>query len=297
MDQLLTVCRAIRKRDEHIRDLRKAEEASQKLSWYRFVRRSLFNREMTSLHTQIEACEKKISPDDVLSVANMAGSRLWHEAAGTVIPDKNPYGRAGEQHFEEILGLALEKRDDLDLWIGGRTFRLATLSDVFGTLSKSFIDSNVRAIIAERAEIAASTDFLHKRFTDSEDNQVVLVQHVASGLRARFVITEPGFGSVYSKPYAIQSIDPDNPGESLDWQNYVGLGIGMKLYQEGHRLMPDVRWMSSAYSAYSQQLRKKLHASDPYIWNGSCPWCDEKFRTLSISCWQDTDQEFFIDHP
>ncbi|WP_104062062.1 hypothetical protein [Arthrobacter sp. 4R501] len=45
------------------------------------------------------------------------------------------------------------------------------------------IESNVRAIIAERAAIAASTNFLHKRFTDSEGNGAMFVQHVASGLR------------------------------------------------------------------------------------------------------------------
>ncbi|WP_104062061.1 hypothetical protein [Arthrobacter sp. 4R501] len=110
------------------------------------------------------------------------------------------------------------------------------------------------------------------------------------------MITEQGFGSVYSKPYNIQSIDPDKPDTSGDWEMYVGLGIGMNLYQEGHRLMPGVRWMSSAYSAYSQQLRKKLHAANPYIWNASCTWCDAKLRTQSIYSWQDADQQFFTDH-
>jgi hypothetical protein len=287
----------MRKRDEHVENLRKAEAASRSLPWYSFIRRNRLNRKVTSLHDRIETCEKKISPDGVLDVAFLAGAKLWDEAARTVIPNKNPYGHAGNQHFEEILGLALEKREDLVLWIGGHSFGLTTLSDVLTTLSESFIESNVRAIIAERAAIAASTDFLNKRFTDSEEKQVMLVQHVASGLRARFVITKPGFGSVYSKPYAIRSIDPEKPGESFDWQKYVGLGIGMNLYQEGHRLMPDVRWMSSAYSDYSQQLRKKLHAANPYIWNASCPWCDTKLTAQRIYSWQDADKQFFSNHP
>ena len=297
MDPLESTCRAIQARDGHARSLEKAEKFIRALPWYRFVEHNRRRDEVASLRSLIADCEAQIGSDGLLALANKAGSLLWHEAAGKVIPNKNPYGPASEQHFEEIFRLVLKNREDYDLRVGGRTFRLATLSDVLAKLDESFIRSNVRAMIAERAAIAASTDFLHKRFTDFEGNPAVLVQHVASGLRAKFVITQPGFGSVNSKPYAIQSIDPNRPGESSDWMEYVGLGIGVKLYQEGHRLMPGVRWMSSAYSAYSPPLRKKLHASDPYTWSGSCTWCDQKLKALGIYSWQDTNQQFFTNHP
>lgn len=297
MDPLESVCRAIHARGEHVRSLEKAEKASRMLPWYRFGERSRLRFEIASLHTLVESCEKQIGPDDVLRLANRAGSRLWHQAAETVIPNKNPYGRAAREHFETILELALKGREDLVLFpVHQRSSRLSNLPVVAERVNKSFIESNVRQNIAERAAVAASTAFAHEIYQDANNQTVMIVQHLASGLRARFAMLGK-IGTVFSKPYSIGSIDPENPGTATQWESYVGLGIGERIYCEAHRLAPDVRWVSGASSPYSTRLREKLHAADPYIWSARCQWCEQNLEKLGIYSWDAADREFFNDHP
>ncbi|MGY4541359.1 hypothetical protein ACVWY0_001268 [Arthrobacter sp. UYNi723] len=298
MDPLEDVCRAVHARGGHIRSLEKAETASTMLPWYRLGERSRLRLEIASLHTSIAVCNEKIGPDGVERLANRAGSRLWHQAAENVIPNKNPYGRAAQEHFDAILELALEGRNDLVLFhMHPRSSRLSSLPDVAERLSGPFIESNVLNIIAERADIAASTAFAHERYQNKDNQPAMIVQHIASGLRAMFTVIRPGMGAVFSKPYNIGSIDPDNPGTATQWESYVGLGIGERIYAEAHRLEPDVRWMSGATSPYSTRLREKLHAVDPYIWSGSCQWCEQKLAQLGIYSWDAAGKEFFTDHP
>jgi hypothetical protein len=299
MDPLENVCRIVHARGGHIRNLEKAESASGRIPWYSIGERSRRRLEIASLRTLVAVCNKQIGPDGVLRLANLAGSLLWHRAAQTVIPNKNPYGRAAQEHFETILELALKGKDDLELFPlqGGQSYsRLSDLPEVAEHLSRSFIEVTVRGIIAERAAVAASTVFAHQRSVD-DNRPVMTVQHIASGLRAKFTLKEPGIGAVFSKPYNIQSIDPENPGISTQWENFVGLGIGEQIYREAHRLDPDVRWLSGATSSYSTRLREKLHASDPYIWSGRCDWCENKLAHHGLYSWRDADKEFFIDHP
>ncbi|MET3172974.1 UNVERIFIED_ORG: hypothetical protein ABIB52_000802 [Arthrobacter sp. UYCu721] len=298
MDPLESVCRAIHARDGHVRSLEKAKNASGMLPWYRFGERSRLRAEIASLHSLIAVANEQVGPDGVLRLANRAGARLWHQAAETVIPNKNPYGRAAQEHFDAILEPALDGRDDLVLFhMHPRTSRLSSLPDVAEHLTGSFIESNVRDIIAERAAVAASPVFAHELYQNRDNQPAMIVQHIASGLRAMFTEVRPGMGAVFSKPYNIRSIDPENPGTAVQWESYVGLGIGERIYAEAHRLEPEVRWMSGASSPYSTRLREKLHAANPYIWSGSCHWCEQKLVQLGIYSWDAADKKFFNDHP
>lgn len=91
------------------------------------------------------------------------------------------------------------------------------------------------------AAVAASTEIMHAYDQDGEGRTRLWIQHGASGLRALFVLHGDGFGSVESKS-TLGSIDPAKP-ETLDaWRRVTGLGIGRRIYEEAHRLEPDVRW-------------------------------------------------------
>lgn len=296
-DPMEVVARAIQSRDECARELQQVQQAAQMLPWYSFLQRRPLQQAITSLRSRIEASEQRIDPTSVLDIAYQAGSRVWSDAAQTVIPKKNIYGRAALEHFEEILELALKGRDAVHLWIGRDSFELASLPDVTALLTEGFLRINARRIITERLAVAASTDFLRESFENTDGHQVMIIQHAASGLRAVFTIRDDGYGSVYAKPYRIDSIDPENPGTAGNWERYAGLGIGEKIYREAHGLMPDVRWSSHAMTDYSARLRQKLHFSDPYTWSASCPWCGPKLDRTRIYSWDKTDREFFTDHP
>lgn len=297
IDPMEVVARAIQSRDEYARELQRVQQNAQMLPWYSFLQRHSLQQDMGSLRSRIEASEQRIDPVSVLDIAYQAGGRLWGEAAQTVIPKKNIYGRAALEHFEEILELALKGRETVRLWIGRDSFELSSLTDVIALLSEDFLRTNARRIITERLAVAASTDFLQESFENTDGHQVTIIQHAASGLRAVFTVRDDGYGSVYAKPYRIKSIDPENPGTAENWEMYAGLGIGEKIYREAHRLMPDVRWSSHAITTYSARLRQKLHFSDPYIWSANCPWCGPKLDRTRIYSWDKTDRDFFIDHP
>lgn len=298
MDPLEKVCRAIHARDLYRQDLDAVDDAFESLPWYKFIRRNSLQRDIESLNSKIDDCSQRISSEAVLDVAYLAGSQIWNGAALKLIPEKNQYGRAAEENFDEILEMTMKRRDEINIWVGSQSFELSKLTDVIEVLTKQFVKSNAQRIIAERLTVAASTDFMHRSFVDRDEKEAMIIQHVDSGLRALFTISDPGFGSVYSKPYKIRSIDPGNPGVAKNWEMYMGLGIGEQIYREAHRLMPEIRWRSGASSDYAHNLRRKLHARNPYIWSrSSCQWCSEKLRGLPIYSWEDADQEFFIDHP
>ena len=94
---------------------------------------------------------------------------------------------------------------------------------------------------AERPTATCHPVMLHE-WVDWQGTRALVVQHKASGLRARFHPAADRLGTVYAKSYKIDSIDPDAPGKSQDWSYYVGLGIGRRIYLAGAGLLPDRRW-------------------------------------------------------
>lgn len=121
------------------------------------------------------------------------------------------------------------------------------------------------------------------------------MQHKVSGLRARF---HPGqddwLGIIYAKPYKIESIDPEYPGKLANWQMFVGLGVGARIYRAGAELLPGQRWaLSGVTTEAAQGVRRRLHAEDPYRWQtSSCPWC----RARRID-WGTVAASAFAGHP
>ncbi|WP_298462110.1 hypothetical protein [uncultured Cellulomonas sp.] len=129
----------------------------------------------------------------------------------------------------------------------------------------------------------------------------LVVQHQASGLRAQFLQVDSGpadvgaMGTILSKPYRVGSVDPQGgPDPSGDnWQRYAGLGIGRRIYLEGARLMPAIRWQASAASPHARGVRAHLHRQDPYTWaHSGCEWCSSRHLD-----WGRTPRQSFSGHP
>lgn len=102
-----------------------------------------------------------------------------------------------------------------------------------------------------------------------------------------------------AKPYDIKSIDPENPGEPWGWSDFVGLGIGQRIYQKAQELEPQLRWDHGTLSDYSRPLRKKLHSADPYVCNwSSCPWCRKNvpLPQPGFEQWRNAGRSAFTGH-
>lgn len=127
------------------------------------------------------------------------------------------------------------------------------------------VRERVRDEVGRRQRVAASSLLLV-----AETSEGVVVQHQASGLRARFTREHAGVGLVFSKPHRIASIDPSTDvitGQPASaWHEYAGLGIGARIYAHGAALMPEVRWRIAAVSDAASRLRARLHAEDPWRW-------------------------------
>lgn len=307
-NELEGICRAIQARDRHAENLKKASEETNPTLWWHHLIWS-HNRQnktanekakkLASLQSKIDENEKKITPDGVQHLARMIATELWKDAAKSVLSNKNPFGQAAVGQFPGILQLALKRREKFILVVGQRqlSFTLADLPDINKHLTDGFIETNARDIICTYDAIAASTEFVHKRYRNNDGDPEMIVQHLKSGLRAKFTINKPGFGTVFSKPYDIESIDPEKPGNLIHWEQYTGLGIGGLIYTEAHCLAPDVRWVKGLTSEYSTPLRTKLHADNPHIWDSQCAWCEKNLVRLGIRSWSHADQDFFTNHP
>lgn len=179
---------------------------------------------------------------------------------------------------------------------GGSSFPLSTLPEVRSLVTHSSIEAAARRNINHRAAIAASTELIHVYDHNHEGQKRLWVQHVASGLRAVFTLHGDGFGGVEAKSTRLGSIDPAKPGVmGMDEVSRVaGLRIGQQIYEEAHRLEPEVRWSGSSLSGYSGPLRRRLHNAAPYVWSySSCQWCDVN----GIYQWTKAEPSTFVGHP
>jgi len=156
--------------------------------------------------------------------------------------------------------------------------------------AERFARENVAAV---RQVVDDPTIYLLHTTTPDGDPMTVL-QHAASGLRARFAVDHvDGFGDVFSKPYDIPSINPDAPHDDGNrWERYAGLGIGRRLYLAAAELHPHVRWRAGIQSPYAAPLRSRLHNADPHRWGGRCTWCDENLIT-----WRTATHAELTQHP
>jgi len=142
----------------------------------------------------------------------------------------------------------------------------------------------IRAHVIERVEelrvIAADDGMLIRT-----GNGSCLVEHRATGLSLSFTEQEerPGlghFGAINAKSFPPQ------------WEDFVGLGIGTKLYRRGAAELPGVRWRETAPKAAAVGARGHLHPEDPYAWHWSdCQWCSDQ------GGWAQLPRSAFVDHP
>jgi hypothetical protein len=294
------LCRTIQARERLNEKLASVERRLAGTQWYRWRQRRSLRRRAAELQREIADRNSKISDEEVRALADNVGWFLWDKAAREIIPKANTYGPAADAKFGEIVDKALELGKDYVVCEDRSPFPLSTLPEVRALVTRSFIESYARSNIDQRAAIAASTELIHEYDQDGEGQKRLLVQHVASGLRARFFLHGDGFGGIESKSTSLDSIDPAKPGE-LDSDTVgrvVGLGIGRRIYEEAHRLHPDIRWGGGMLSEYSGPLRRRLHNADPYVWDwSSCRWCEKHLREQGIHHWMDAGPSSFIGHP
>jgi hypothetical protein len=150
--------------------------------------------------------------------------------------------------------------------------------------------------LAELLTPAAVTDYLEREralvrsvaanremATRYRQDGVLIVQHVASGLRAEFTpglnLPGPGlFGSIFAKHYSIADIAP-NEGADRDTRFFEGLGIGEMIYRHGASRFPGTRWPGGSTADSAGALRRRLHQTDPYVWGvSSCTTCSSHFK-------------------
>lgn len=291
-----SLCRTIQTREKLTADLASVERRLALTPWYRVGQRRDRRRTIVAFQRKIADRNSKISDEEVRVLANDVVPRLWDKAAWNVIPKKNTFGPAARARFGEIVDEALDLGRDYVVYEDGSPFPLRTLPEVRALVTRSVIESYARSIIDDRAAIAASTELMHLYDQDMEGRKRLWIQHVASGLRALFILDGNGFGGVNSRD-SVGSIDPAKPG-TLDTLDLVGLGIGRRIYEEAHRLEPGVRWRSGMVSDYSGPLRRRLHSADPYVWGwSSCRWCEENLREQDIIHWTDATPSSFSGHP
>jgi hypothetical protein len=278
------LCQTIKTRENLIKQLATTP-------WYLWFKRH-------ELRGKIEDLSSSITAEKMLDLANEIGSIVWSRAAAKLIPEKNPYGPATKTRFDDILEEAVKLRDGYVVFDGSCSFPLTELPELDDVLTRDFIVENATRLIEERDAIAASPTLIHEYSTNSQGQKILAIQHVASGLRAQFTLDGQGFGSVESKPYLLYSIDPDKPGklDNREWEDVVGLGIGPRIYKEAQRLEPTYRWQGGMFSEYSRPLRARLHAAEPYVWDGPCKWCDVNLPLLGVHHWMNATQSLFNAH-
>lgn len=159
------------------------------------------------------------------------------------------------------------------------------------------VDAAIAIALEQVAKIRIVVDdpTIHFTRTTIDDKLTVVVQHAASGLRARFTgRLGSSAGVVMSKPWDIPSINPDDRDDrGYDWERYTGLGVGRRLYLAAADLAPHLRWPHGLVSTHAQPLRERLHHADPFRWDdGCCTWC----RAHDI-LWGDAAESDFHGHP
>jgi hypothetical protein len=150
------------------------------------------------------------------------------------------------------------------------------------------IEAIIRREVERRQKVAADAGLI-VRYQESElarrrgtraGERWLIVQHKASGLRICCIYypDRPGRnGKINAKPYRINSIDPerveDPEQRAAQWEQYIGLGIGTKLYLRAADELSAVRWAVSAASQHAEPLRAKLHRTDPWRWQAPTCTC------------------------
>lgn len=127
------------------------------------------------------------------------------------------------------------------------------------------------------------------RFESRRTEKTLTIEHAASGLRAKGLLFDGGFGEINSDPDRVRSTS-DN---TRDGQRYTRLGIGTRIYTWFGHLHPEVRWRyGGPVSVSGTGVRRVLHSQGPLRWEGPCDWCEER----GID-WETATPDSFLGHP
>ena len=263
-------------------EIRRLSELRERSGPFRLRRRLSIARNLDQLRNDAADDKRKVAESGVLdSIArSIVDSILRSEREST----RHLYHRELLVDLEQVAARVAEIAQAAKLSRGGvydfysvrMNLSVSDLPDIAELLTEQSIREIIKRRVEHYARIAADSEMLTATAPREERGKdgrildpILYVQHKASGLRAYFTPGDPAsdyggmFGQVYSKPYRIGSLDPSRPGVSADWNSFVGLGIGRKIYLTGARILPAERWLTSAASEQAAGLRRRLHAMDP----------------------------------
>lgn len=249
---------------------REHEVAARTVRRYRIRARSEARERARVSRLQATLLSDGLPADAVMLEARKQLKEIWRNMAIQSLPNRNPFHsdlEAAWKNKNKIDAIVAEARESKDL------AQIPGLSDL---MTAEMAMQTLGAEVCRLAQVAADDRFLTKESDDVDGATVTVVQHVSSGLRAQFIpcTEESSFGSIFSKPYNIASIDLDNKGNCPDWEVYVGLGIGTSIYRLGAKALPEIRWRTGDLTEFSSAVRRKLHHEDPYKWaTYDCCWC------------------------
>lgn len=284
------------------------QEAAGRRGWQRFLakHRRASDEPLEGLNLRVANAESQVLPSDWEAVAEALACELAAESwrvlrVGLPAEHRHVFAADIRAHITQITSTAHAQLEDTTVHFEnerGRPAGWIVVREHPELLARLKI-SDVRRYIEDRVNywqsIANDPVFLTLEETDPDGRRTLIVQHQRSSLRARFIPTADGIGTIYSKPYGsggVRSIDPQRPGD-LDHEPVAGLGIGRRIYLEGARLLADQRWATTSLSSpHSKNLREHLHLSNPYLWQGPCTWCAAQGLD-----WKTTTAAVFNAHP
>lgn len=273
---------------------RQHQTAARALPWWQRAARRRHQQQAQLALSAATALWANLPDNPVGTVATQLILDRWTQEASYIAPARNPFHPSLARHQSKQADSISELLSDSLLRASLPDRAAVETADVPGLiehLTPELITTTLRREGQRRHRIATDPVMITRTTIDPQGLETTCVQHKASGLRALFTIRDDGIGSVYSKPYRIDSVDPENPGPCTGWHDYIGLGIGTRIYQHAAKQHPSVRWKTSAVSTYSSAVRRKLHARDPYHWEHSCGWCSEHL------VWQYAAEADFLTHP
>lgn len=285
--------------ERHSRRVENLQAEKRSLPWWGLVDGLHLSRALKEATAAQARYAQRFTSADLHRMAELMAIRAWHSAAQHFVDGGNKYGPIAEANIDAIALNVHDRLHEGSMTFPEAHFGLASLESapsVLQLLTPDFIKATAREEIDYRKKAAASDEFLRQEGTAENGDRIMTVQHKQSGLRAIFTDTQDGFGGIYSKPYRIASIDPDNPGPSSDWERFAGLGIGTRLYRQGASIWRAVRWRSHTASPAAVAVRRKLHREDPYRWEARCDWCTQVDETKWLY-WEKRTRAEFSNHP
>lgn len=255
---------------------RRLERKKSEIPWWRIQSRKAASSELSELEStdRLDDVSAVLARELILAcVRDINGARVWRQRTE-----------------DELAALTDQVTGDM----GWRLEQLGLANDnsMRVLLQADQVLETIRMRIREVQDAVADPQCVtHESAADGKPHLVI--QHVATGLRAEFIDNGDGFGSVNAKPFRIPSICSESPNWPDWWRDYVGLGVGARLYLTAQEHWPNLRWAQGTLTGEaSRPLRVKLHGWDPFVWQGDCHWCRR-----NVAEWRKAVPGDLVGHP